>query len=917
MMASQTARKEHVMKAVAKRQERGIVLVTTLMLMMLMAALIAGFSVAVVSDQQFRGVDKERATAFYSSHSGLEKLTADLGGLFAGNFAPNGAQVNGLEAASPSLPGIQFVAADGGNGYDISFEDADADGDPDSVPRQIENGPFEGLMGQVTRYWVDVTARTETGSDVHLQREMQTVTIPIFQFGTFSDMDLGFHSAAAFDFGGRVHANGNLYLKANSTLWLRDKVTTAGEIIRKELMNGYASGYTGPVNVLKAPGSYRDLQENEGSLVAGIGSAQNEPTWTNLSIGTYNGNIRSSRTGGKRLDLPLITVGGTPIDLIRRPGAVDEDTANPTLFNSRYFAMASLRILLSDTAADITNLPTVTAQAPISLDWTGGVPAQYNGGVIDANNPPLAVAGLQTTGVPATNGATQLRGSSNDANNYVQVDEINRIPLQTPGGGIPDYYSFFINGRQVHCTGTATNNPLQERYTGCTGHPDANDNTPVETGYRVPTGGTLHNGFIKIEKQDVNGVWTDVTGEILSLGIAGRNLRVGGCAEPNPNAILRLQRLTDQPSTTGIGNNCGNGSTIATDYIPNSLFDPREGNRRDHEPTGSSTVYLGGVMHYIELDVNNLRRWWEGTIGISGPGSMDVTGYVVYFSDRRGNRDAGGNETGEFGFEDFVNPTDPAVGNPNGVLDAGEDMNANGTLETYGAVPIPRAGAFAPLDGTADLRTAVNPEIARVNPPVFFRRALKLTNGSVGNIIMPGLTVVAENTLYVEGNYNASNGGFVEPNAATAVIVDSLSLLSNAWNDLESYDSPQQNTGRVAQETWWRMAVISGKGNPFPRPNGEPANLGTDGGIHNFLRYIERWSGKTVHYLGSIAILYNNRQNVGIFKQAGNNNVYGPPSVRDYSFDLDFLDPSLMPPRTPVFRDINTLGFTEITGVGQ
>jgi hypothetical protein len=164
---------------VIQGRERGIVLVTTLMLMMLMSALLAGFSLAVVSDQQFRGVDRERATAFYAAHAGLEKLTADLGGLFAGNFAPNGAQVNALEGSVPTLDGLQFLAADGGAGYTISFDDTNADGNPDSAVRQIQDGPFEGLMGQVTPYTVDVTARTEKGADVHLQREMQTVTIPI------------------------------------------------------------------------------------------------------------------------------------------------------------------------------------------------------------------------------------------------------------------------------------------------------------------------------------------------------------------------------------------------------------------------------------------------------------------------------------------------------------------------------------------------------------------------------------------------------------------------------------------------------------------------------------------------------------------------------------------------------------------
>ena len=52
------------------------------------------------------------------------------------------------------------------------------------------------------------------------------------------------------------------------------------------------------------------------------------------------------------------------------------------------------------------------------------------------------------------------------------------------------------------------------------------------------------------------------------------------------------------------------------------------------QPT-PTTMYLGGVMHYIELDVNNLCRWFTGAIGASGANAMNTTGYVVYFSDRR------------------------------------------------------------------------------------------------------------------------------------------------------------------------------------------------------------------------------------------------------------------------------------------
>ncbi len=49
----------------------------------------------------------------------------------------------------------------------------------------------------------------------------------------------------------------------------------------------------------------------------------------------------------------------------------------------------------------------------------------------------------------------------------------------------------------------------------------------------------------------------------------------------------------------------------------------------------------------------------------------------------RNNRDAANRETGEYGFEDIVNPAD-VNGAPNNTLDAGEDVNGNGVLDVYG-----------------------------------------------------------------------------------------------------------------------------------------------------------------------------------------------------------------------------------------
>ena len=180
--------------------------------------------------------------------------------------------------------------------------------------------------------------------------------------------------------------------------------------------------------------------------------------------------------------------------------------------------------------------------------------------------------------------------------------------------------------------------------------------------------------------------------------------------------------------------------------------------------------------------------------------------------------------------------------------------------------------------------------------------------------------------MYVEGHYNASAAGFGEPNAPAAIMADAVTLLSTRWGqsiqvsqpgpdpwwhgDTRSMQFPNDPGQRAAETTWYRVAVIGGKGQSFPWVNNTPQDFGTDGGVHNFLRYLESWNGQTLNYRGSMASFYFNRQALGTYKCC--TNVYSPPT-RAYSFDVEFLDPALLPPKTPMFRDINTTGFLQIT----
>jgi hypothetical protein len=239
---------------------------------------------------------------------------------------------------------------------------------------------------------------------------------------------------------------------------------------------------------------------------------------------------------------------------------------------------------------------------------------------------------------------------------------------------------------------------------------------------------------------------------------------------------------------------------------------------------------------------------------------------------------------------------------------------------------VPYTGAGRPWTQIPSGNTAASPGegMARMSKVVLFRRALKLINGGinggVNNLPASGLTVASENPVYVQGNYNATTVATAEPNVPAAVIADAITLLSNNWNDGLSFEVPTWATQRNATTTGYRFAAVAGKGVSFPHCGancGNPGFLfGTDGGVGNFLRLLEDWNtaGISINYRGSLISLFTSRQAIGTFKF--NTNVYDF-GTRVFTFDDDFLTPSLLPPGTPMFRDVNTLKFRQILRPNQ
>jgi hypothetical protein len=330
--------------------------------------------------------------------------------------------------------------------------------------------------------------------------------------------------------------------------------------------------------------------------------------------------------------------------------------------------------------------------------------------------------------------------------------------------------------------------------------------------------------------------------------------------------------------------------------------------------------------------------------------SASQNGYILYYADHRGmlaDPDPAATikvKHGDFGYEDFVNPSS-STGASNSTLDGGEDVNGDGKLQTYGAGNLGNAFAIANGDPTLSLDCSGAGRMNRVSGA---RHAIVIENGTLGNLPINfpagtgGFTVASEEPAYILGNYNANDSSPVlipgtpvslgDPHASSAVIADTVTLLSKNWNNEQSMFNPRlaggipaatascpatasllasatgNGTGRKACTTWYRVAIASGKSIPFAQPSGAGNDFGTDGGVHNFLRYLEDWGGQKLIYEGSLVSLYSAQYGVGTFKCC--NTVYNPPDRR-YEFDVDFTDPSKMPPGTPRFIDVVNVDMTQ------
>jgi type II secretory pathway pseudopilin PulG len=877
-------------------RSRGFTLIASLLMMVLLSGIALGLMYLVSGTSHVGSNDLESNVAFYAAESGMEKMTADIAALYQGTQSPTPAQIEAVATTTPGppdptmMPNVTYAEA-------VTFT-PDANGNPITTSGVISTGPDAGLTAIMVPLTLTVTATRPSGANANITRGVEVALIPVFQFGVFSSSDLSYFAGPQFDFEGRVHTNGNLFLAANNgPLYLDGKVTAYGQIVRDRLANNYnGGGYTGNVYVPTTSGGCDALTPSATCLNLTYGSPGdgswggsyppappalgNNGNWVNVSTNTFAGMIGNNQsTGVTPLSLPFVQGNPTAqIQIIRKTPSTGADNVG----TSREYNKASIRILLADTQADL-----------------------------HPDRP-----GNDGQDIQLTNGAAP----------------------GNPGAGL----LIAVNG--------VGNVPLGWANTNLAYDPKSRWVPPNIAGWTGKTTWPLIDGWLRVEYQDTAGNWHGVTTEWLGLGFARGILppAAPGANAVNPSAILILQEQGDKDQNgiiNGVDNDVITGALNTTaqfSWYPINFFDPREGYPRD-SLTGTglagSQCYANGVMNAVELDVGNLNRWLTGAIAGSGTlvAYVPQNGYVLYFSDRRGMQadpnppftyTSPSGTNGESGLEDVINSAS-ATGTPNGTLEptsyyafSPEDVDDNLLLDNWGAASI--SVAFPPVAGTAPFTSTNCLTQAYENKITGARHVLRLVDGNLNNVpVRPdnglgGFTVASENPLYVLGNYNTNNTDPFWanttittdiPHSAASVIADTVTLLSNNWSDLNGMTNAEVVGNRVPTATYYRMAVSAGKNINFPQPaagNGIGNDFGTDGGVHNFLRYIENWGGVNLNYRGSLVSLYYSQYATGTFKCC--TLVYGAPN-RNYFFDWEFLNPADLPPGTPELQDVVNLTY--------
>lgn len=336
------------------REERGAVLVISLLVMMLLVVQGLAFLATARTEGTIASNFSSQTQTFYAAEAGLESGLVDLRTVLATTLNPTDAQLALIAPPALTDPNYTFSMFQIGRIRSTP---------PYAYPTTIDSGPYAGLMAQTTDYIVTAEARGPRQSRARLRQVVHHLQIPLFQFGVFygRGVDLEIAPGPPMTFNGRVHANSNIYVRHSSARF-DSYMTTAGNIYRYIKREPGVRGSNPEIK--DATGIYQTLNFDH-AHDRDFNNPWTAQDWMNAATGTFGGLIRDSAMGVKEL-IPLIP------DLFYDPAnpevishqMIEKGTPldSPELQAAKLYYQADLRIVNTsgngkDKNGDVVTLP--------------------------------------------------------------------------------------------------------------------------------------------------------------------------------------------------------------------------------------------------------------------------------------------------------------------------------------------------------------------------------------------------------------------------------------------------------------------------------------------------------------------------------------------------------------------------------
>lgn len=401
--------------------ERGSATIVSILILGLLTVFVALVLSRSANEARVMNNDADEGRTLYAAQASLETMTRNFNKIFEVRINPLQTDLDGVAAGS--VPGYT----------NHTFSQTMLNSPVGSQQIIITGGEYQGLYALRDNWVLKTIATSNIGAQVELTRTFYNNRIPVFQFGIFYENDLAIHPGPDFNFGGRVHTNGNIYITPGANAYFDSRVSSAKEIVPEVQRHGDAwnSQWGEKTWIKNASGSWVQLLHDMGSVRNGPDIAGNDPEVPDGSINpgwpaakaSFDGNLLDNV---KPLYLPIRIASGDVAGsdnyrLIRRgrvaatgstasaggdlapnstgglPVAVTASTADSLVVaTERYWGKIGMRISLGDSKQRL----------PGCANTTGGPVSDVCGVRLDAT----VADGDQFTGNYSLTASTANRG---------------------------------------------------------------------------------------------------------------------------------------------------------------------------------------------------------------------------------------------------------------------------------------------------------------------------------------------------------------------------------------------------------------------------------------------------------------------------------------------------------------------------